>query len=82
MLAKILYKCHKHILKERVDLLFNLVFKGFLVPITLFIAGRVFPKTMFARHLRTNTMDVPYVFRVTESYIKLVSNNGAWKGKI
>jgi hypothetical protein len=71
-LPKILYKHHKPVLKECVDLLFNLLFKGFLIPIMLFIAGRVFQKTMFPQHLRTNTADVSYVFRVTESCIKLV----------
>jgi hypothetical protein len=38
-LAKILYECHKPILEERGDLLFNLLFKCFLVPITLLVAG-------------------------------------------
>jgi hypothetical protein len=71
-LTKILYERHKPVLKECVDLLFNLLFKDFLVPITLFIAGGVFQKTMFSRHLRTNATDVSCVFRVTESYIKLV----------
>jgi hypothetical protein len=71
-LAKILYERHKHVLKECIDLLFNLLFKGFLVRITLLIAGRVFQKTMFPRHLRSNAADASYVFRVTESYIKLV----------
>jgi hypothetical protein len=46
-LDKVLYERHKHVLKERVDLLFNLLLKGFLVPITLLIAGRVYQKTMF-----------------------------------
>jgi hypothetical protein len=71
-LAKILYERHKHVLKERVDLLFNLLFKCFLVPIMFLVAGRVFRKTMFPRHLRTNTMNASYVFRVTESFLKLV----------
>jgi hypothetical protein len=61
-LAKILYEHHKHVLKERVDLLF----KCFLV------AGRVFRKTMFSRHLRTNITDASCVFRVTKSFLKLV----------
>jgi hypothetical protein len=68
LLAKILYECHKPILEEHVDLLF----KCFLIPITLLIAGRVFWKTMFPRHLRTNTVDASCVFRVTESFLKLV----------
>jgi hypothetical protein len=59
---------HKPVLKEHVDLLF----KGILVPITLFIAARIFHKTMFPWHLRTNTTDVSCVFRIIESYIKLV----------
>jgi hypothetical protein len=71
-LAKILYECHKPILEERVDLLFNLLFKCFLVPIMLLLAGRVFQKTMFPRHLRTNAADASCVFRVTESLLKLV----------
>jgi hypothetical protein len=41
LLAKILYERHKPILKEHVDLLF----KCFLVPITLLVDGRVFQKT-------------------------------------
>jgi hypothetical protein len=72
LLAKILYECHKPILKEHIDLLFNLLFKGFLVSIMLLIAGRVLQKTMFPRHLSINTTDASCVFRVTESCIKLV----------
>jgi hypothetical protein len=71
-LAKILYERHKSVLEEHVDLLFNLLFKCFLVPITLLVAGKVFQKTMFPRHLRTNTADVSCVFKVTESFLKLV----------
>jgi hypothetical protein len=50
----------------------ELLFKGFLVPITLLIAGRVFQKTMFPRHLRINAMDASCVFRVSERCIKFV----------
>jgi hypothetical protein len=56
----------------RVDLFFNLLFKCFLVPIMLLVAGRVFQKTMFPWHLRTNTADASCVFMVTESFLKLV----------
>jgi hypothetical protein len=52
--VKILYERRKLVLKERVDL----PFKGFLVPITLLIAGRVFQITMFPWHLRTNVADI------------------------
>jgi hypothetical protein len=67
-LAKIFYERHKPVLEEHVDLLF----KCFLVSITLLVAGRVFRKTMFPRHLRTNTADVSCVFRITEGFLKLV----------
>jgi hypothetical protein len=70
-LVKILHERHKPVLKERVDLIFNLLFKCFFVPIMLLIAGRVFRKIMFPRHLRTNTADASCVFRVTESFLKL-----------
>jgi hypothetical protein len=71
-LAKILYERHKPVFEEHVDLLFNLLFKCFLVPIMLLVDGRVFWNTMFPRHLRTNTVDTSCVFRVTESFLKLV----------
>jgi hypothetical protein len=35
------------VLKEHVDLILNLLFKCFLVPVTLLVADRVFRKTMF-----------------------------------
>jgi hypothetical protein len=66
-LAKILYECHKAVLEEHVDLLF----KCFLVPITLLVAGRVFRKAMFPQHMRTNTADASCVLKVTESFLKL-----------
>jgi hypothetical protein len=72
LLAKILYERHKLVLKECVDLIFNLLFKCFLVPITLLVAGRVFQKTIFPQHLRINTVDASCLFRVTESFLKLV----------
>jgi hypothetical protein len=39
LLAKILYKRHKPVLKECVELIFNLLFKCFLVLITLLVVG-------------------------------------------
>jgi hypothetical protein len=72
LLAMILYERYKPVLKERVDLIFNFLCKCFPVPITLLVDVRVFQKTMFPQHMRTNTADVSYVFRVTESFLKLV----------
>jgi hypothetical protein len=72
LLARILNERHKPVLKKHVDLIFNLLFKCFLVPITLLVAGIVFQKTMFPWHQRTNTVDVSSMFRVTESFHKLV----------
>jgi hypothetical protein len=72
LLAKILYEHQKLVLKEWVDLIFNLLFKCFLVPIMLLVVGRVFQKTMFPRHMRTNTADASFMFRVTEKFLKLV----------
>jgi hypothetical protein len=51
----------------------NLLSKSMLTfSLRFFIAGRIFQKTMFPRHLRTNATDMSCVFRVIESCIKLV----------
>jgi hypothetical protein len=64
LLAKILYECHKPYLQSSLQV--------FFIPIMLLLAGRVFRKTMFPQHMRTNTTDASCVFKVTESFLKLV----------